>query len=155
MSKKRILIIGPTNSGKTTLSKKIAQEEDLSVHSMGEFFRTSESLNNLITGNAISLLVEDWECNLKYIKNKFNKEIKEIDNVIFEGFRNPYEFHQFVTQDCMVIVLNPSFIDYKDDFERNGIEAILKSISWLEENLNLTVININYDKYSELEETEL
>ena len=151
----KILIIGKTKSGKTTFGQNLANKLNYEFHSMSEMFRNLEKDNQLLTNNSLSLLQENWNCNINYIQNKFNKKIEDFDNIILEGFRNPYEFHQFVTQDCMVIVLNPSFIDYKDDFERNGIEAILKSISWLEENLNLTVVNINYDKYSELEEVEL
>ena len=147
-----ILVIGKTKSGKTTFSRKIAEKLNFDVHSMGEMFRNSEKDNDKLTNNSKKMIEDDWDCNIKYIENKFGKSIDEIDNVVFEGFRNPYEFQKFFKQDTVVIHLEPYFIDYKDDFERDGIDAIKSYLNWFDSHLNHNkVVSIGYSNYNHLE----
>lgn len=146
-----ILILGKTKSGKTTISKKISEKFNFEIHSMSEMFRSLEKDNDKLTNNSKTLLINDWDCNIKYIENKFGKKIDNINNVIFEGFRNPYEFHKFFNNNTIVIYLKPNFIEYKDDFEKKGLKSIYKSLKWYLNNLkSKNIYFIDYKNYEEL-----
>ena len=101
----------------------------------------------------MSLLQEDWNCNINYIQNKFNKKIEDFDNIILEGFRNPYEFFKFLDQNTHVIILNKINLDYKDDFEKEGLEAILLSLKFLQNQLGFKYKKIFYHDYEELDKS--
>ena len=108
------------------------------------------------------MLQENWNCNINYIQNKFNKKIENFndihstngiglhDNIILEGFRNPYEFFKFLDQNTQVIILNKINLDYKDDFEKEGLEAILFSLKFLQNQLGFKYKKIFYHDYEEL-----
>ena len=158
----KILIIGKTKSGKTTFGQNLANKLNYEFHSMSEMFRNLEKDNKLLTNNSLSLLQEDWNCNINYIQNKFNKKIEDFndihstngiglhDNIILEGFRNPYEFFKFLDQNTHVIILNKINLDYKDNFEKEGLEAILSSLKFLQNQLGFKYKKIFYHDYEEL-----
>lgn len=146
----KILIIGKTKSGKTTFGQNLANKLNYEFHSMSEMFRNLEKDNKLLTNNSLSLLQEDWNCNINYIQNKFNKKIENFNNIILEGFRNPYEFFKFLDQNTQVIILNKINLDYKDNFEKEGLEAILSSLKFLQNQLGFKYKKIFYHNYEEL-----
>ena len=78
------------------------------------------------------------------------KKIEDFDNIILEGFRNPYEFFKFLDQNTHVIILNKINLDYKDDFEKEGLEAILLSLKFLQNQLGFKYKKIFYHDYEEL-----
>ena len=77
----KILIIGKTKSGKTTFGQNLANKLNYEFHSMSEMFRNLEKDNKLLTNNSLSLLQEDWNCNINYIQNKFNKKIEDFNDI--------------------------------------------------------------------------
>jgi hypothetical protein len=109
--------IKPEISGKI----KLMNDDVILLGSAGMWENLEEKDNQLLTNNSLSLLQEDWNCNINYIQNKFNKKIEDFDNIILEGFRNPYEFFKFLDQNTHVIILNKINLDYKDDFEKEAI----------------------------------
>lgn len=145
----KILIIGKTKSGKTTFGRRFAEVLDLEFHSMSEMFRKAEENDSSLTGNSISLLKEDLDCNLKYIENKFGASISDL-NIVMEGFRNPYEFFKCFDKDSFVIVLNHSKLDFKDKFEEEGLGSIFASLKFLEQ-VGVQYTKLNFDSYEELD----
>jgi DNA-dependent RNA polymerase auxiliary subunit epsilon len=155
MKNMKILIIGPTGAGKSTIAQKICDHTYFKKYSMSKMFRDTYTQDDetSLTEYSKKLLSENKNVNIEYIEKLFGTKIKYIDGFIFEGFRNPSEFIQFIDENTIVIVLKPSFINYKDNFEEFGIKSCENIAYWNNENKSIkNVFIFNYDNFLELDD---
>jgi len=149
-----ILILGKTQSGKTTLSNYLAKELNMQTYSMSKMFRDSYEQSDhkiSLTDFSKKIIFDNIDANLIYISNYFEQYIQDIDNVIFEGFRNPYELMHFLRKDTIVIYLNDLNKFHKDYFEEIGLKACIQTSNFFKENrLISNYIEINFENYDVL-----
>lgn len=128
-----IFVIGQSGTGKTPISKLIAEKKGMNHIKGSEYFReafkgSSEDRNdfiNLITLFSKKELSKDPYVNIKYLKKKIGT------NDVIEGIRNPVDFSNlFKFGEDEVI-----YLDYKNnpliktDLE-DGLDVIESLIKW-------------------------
>jgi hypothetical protein len=137
---RRIFILGASQSGKTTLAKKLVSKLKCLHISAGAWARAlcdSDNRDSLEESSS-----QELRCNPDYAINWINacsSKVNDNDHdIVIEGIRNPRDFHSLwnPNRDVCIFILNGNGdSEYKGfDF---GVLAIEESVAWWKENIAL------------------
>lgn len=142
-----IWIIGATDSGKSTLAKRIAKQEQLPIIEMGEFVR-SISVPNANYMQLVKTAEEVLQQDYRYFSKLLKTKLREINRTIIVGTRNPIDFvDNYNPNDKIIILVSKAQVG----FEQDGLDAITKIIYFLDSTTqvipeyNVEILNPNKD----------
>jgi ABC-type dipeptide/oligopeptide/nickel transport system ATPase subunit len=126
----RLLIIGPTGVGKTTLAGLLAEKHNVCSVSASIWVRNMfpGQQRDVLTQKSISMAETDPLCGIQ--------DIESVNAKIIEGIRNPFHFTHLVgDKNFQTYIVRLKYTrcgvdDYFSDFEQEGIEAIDAIIKW-------------------------
>jgi hypothetical protein len=140
-----IFIVGPSQSGKTTIAKQVGNALSMPVISASDWARntfvpdfsviTAEDKQKFIiaiTEYSTNQLRKDPDMCLKYIR-QHNPKVETERGYVLEGFRSPRDFLSLFNPATDLVV----YLDYYNNpvwgmpFEYDGLKAISYSLVWL------------------------
>lgn len=138
-----VFILGPSNSGKTSIANLVSQALVMPVISASDWVRKEfigstlpkQQLIEAMTSYSQKQLHQDPEVCLKHIRTNY-PDVETKRGFILEGFRNPKDFLTlFNPRTDLVVRLSYTGNPYHGmSFERKGILVIDQSIDWFLQN---------------------